>query len=151
MAMQEDRQGLGLSRTRKGPAAKGSKEMGRSKSIDFIVPYLALGPSAHSFQAGSRWRNIRSIKKYCQLLGVGKAPDEASEALSEEQLDLKALALGLRTSDGVVLHAPGGRLRWGKALEEWHKSHLVNVNNGRIQPTGKGFLEAESLPLIFHR
>jgi hypothetical protein len=46
----------------------------------------------------------------------GKAPVEACEVLSDEQFDLEALALGLRTSDGVPLHAPGGRLRSGKAL-----------------------------------
>ena len=113
------------------------------------VPYLGLGPSAHSFQAGSRWWNVKSIKKYCQLLAEGKAPVEASEVLSEEQLDLESLALGFRTSDGVDLHAPGGGLRSGKALEELQKSGLVKVNNGRIQPTRKGFLVADSLPLMF--
>ena len=114
------------------------------------VPYLGLGPSAHSFQAGSRWWNVRSIKKYCELLAVGKAPVEASEALSQEQLDLEALALGLRTSDGVSLHGPGGGLRWAKALWELQKSHLVKLHNGRIQPTRKGFLVADSLPLMFY-
>ena len=113
------------------------------------VPYLGLGPSAHSFQAGSRWWNVRSIQQYCRLLAAGKAPVEASEALTQAQLDLEALALGLRTSDGVALHAPGGRLRSGKALEELQKTHLVTVNNGRIQPTRKGFLVADSLPLMF--
>jgi oxygen-independent coproporphyrinogen III oxidase len=113
------------------------------------VPYLGLGPSAHSFQAGSRWWNVRSIKKYCQLLGVGRAPVDGCEALSEKQLDLEALALGLRTSDGIDLCAPGGGSRWGKALEELQKVDLVTVNNGRIQPTLKGFLVADSLSLMF--
>jgi oxygen-independent coproporphyrinogen III oxidase len=113
------------------------------------VPYLGLGPSAHSFQAGSRWWNVRSIKKYCQLLAVGQAPVDGCEALSEEQLELEALSLGFRTSDGVGLRAPGGGLRWNKALEELQKSRLVEVNNGRIQPTRKGFLVADSLPLMF--
>jgi oxygen-independent coproporphyrinogen III oxidase len=112
------------------------------------VPYLGLGPSAHSFQAGSRWWNVRSIQKYCQLLAEGKAPVEASEALSQEQFDLEALALGLRTSAGVSLYGPGGGSRWGKALDELQQSHLIKVNNGRIQPTRKGFLVADSLPLM---
>jgi len=92
---------------------------------------------------------VRSIKKYCQLLEEGKPPVEASEALSQEQLDLETLALGFRTSEGIELHAPGGGLRWGKALEDLQKSHLVKVNNCRIQPTRKGFLVADSLPLMF--
>ena len=81
----------------------------------------------------------------------GKAPVEACEVLSDEQFDLEALALGLRTSDGVPLHAPGGRLRSGKALEELQKSNLVKVNNGKIQRTRRGFLVADSLPLTFYR
>jgi oxygen-independent coproporphyrinogen III oxidase len=109
------------------------------------VPYLGLGPSAHSFQAGSRWWNVRSIKQYCQLLEQGKALIDGCEALSEEQFDFEALALGLRTGDGVGLNALPGGSGLGKALEEQQKSALVTVNNGRIQPTRKGFLVADSL------
>ncbi|MFZ2446210.1 MAG: radical SAM family heme chaperone HemW [Syntrophobacteraceae bacterium] len=160
------------------------------------TPYLGLGPSAHSFQAGSRWWNVRSIKKYCQLIAEGKSPIESSEVLSEEQLDLESLYLGLRTSDGVDLHALGGGSGIGKVLEELQKSGnavddlqkmdkafdesrqmglvsvndgrmqelrkmckalaelqksgLINVNGGRMQPTRKGFLVADSLPLMFY-
>jgi oxygen-independent coproporphyrinogen-3 oxidase len=112
------------------------------------IPYLGLGPSAHSFHAGSRWWNVRSIRKYCGLLAEGKAPVEASEVLSEEQLDLETLDLGLRTSAGVDLHALGGRLIMDEALAELQKSGLVKVTNGRIQPSRKGFLVADSLSLM---
>ncbi len=112
------------------------------------VPYLGLGPSAHSFHAGSRWWNVKSIKKYCQLLAEATAPVEASEVLSEEQFDLEALDLGFRTSDGVDLHTLGGGSKTHEALAELQKSGLVRVTNGRIQPTRKGFLVADSLPLM---
>jgi coproporphyrinogen III oxidase-like Fe-S oxidoreductase len=91
-----------------------------------------------------------TFKQYCRLLAEGKAPVDGCEALSQEQFDLESLALGLRTSDGVDLHAHGVGLRWGKVLEELQKSDLVRVNNGRIQPTRKGFLVADSLPLMFY-
>jgi oxygen-independent coproporphyrinogen-3 oxidase len=113
------------------------------------VPYLGLGPSAHSFLAGSRWWNAKPIERYCRLLADGKTPVEGFEVLSEEQLDLESLDLGFRTSDGISLHAFGGGLRSGNALEEARKSGLVRVSNGRIQPTRKGFLVADSLPLMF--
>ena len=112
------------------------------------TPYLGLGPSAHSFQAGRRWWNVKSVEKYCQLLAQGKAPVESSEVLSEEQFDLESLYLGLRTSDGADLHAPGGGLRAGDALAELQRAGLVKVRNGRIQPTRKGFLVADGLPLM---
>ena len=114
------------------------------------IPYLGLGPSAHSFRAGTRWWNVRSIKKYCRLLAEGKAPVEASEVLSEEQFDLETLGLGLRTSAGVDLHALGGRLIMDEALAELQKSGLVKVTSGRIQPSRKGFLVADSLPLMLY-
>ncbi len=113
------------------------------------VPYLGLGPSAHSFQAGSSGEckvNQEILPTHCG----GKSAVEASEVLSEEQIDLESLYLGLRTSDGVDLHAPGGGLRMGKALAGLRKSGLVKVNNGRIRPTRKGFLVADSLPLMFY-
>lgn len=112
------------------------------------IPYLGLGPSAHSFLAGNRWWNVKSIKKYCRLLSEGKAPVEASEVLSKEQLDLETLDLGLRTSDGVDIHALGVDLRIDEALAMLQKSGLVEFANGRIQPTRKGFLVANSLPLM---
>lgn len=114
------------------------------------VPYLGMGPSAHSFQEGSRWWNVKSITEYCRLLADGKAPVEGCETLSDEQLELEALALGFRTSDGTGLPAPGSGSKRDKALEALQKSHLVRVSNGRPQPTRKGFLVADSLPLMFY-
>lgn len=115
------------------------------------APYLGLGPSAHSFQAGSRWWNVRSIEQYCRLLAAGRVPVEASEVLSQDQLALEALALGLRTCDGVSLEASEGCQQGGKVLQELQQSHLVRVDNGRIRPTRRGFLVADSLPLLFCR
>ncbi|MGA2401435.1 MAG: radical SAM family heme chaperone HemW [Syntrophobacteraceae bacterium] len=112
------------------------------------TPYLGLGPSAHSFQAAGRWWNVKSVKKYCQLLAEGKTPVQSSEVLSEEQLDLESLYLGFRTSDGADLRAPGGGLRMGGALAELQTAGLVKVSNGRIKPTRKGFLVSDSIPLM---
>jgi len=132
------------------------------------APYLGLGPSAHSFTGCSpsgarlaerrdhgcgptaaRWWNVKSVKEYCRLLSEGKAPVESSEVLSEEQLDLEALYLGFRTSDGADLNAPGGGLRKGNAVAQMQKAGLAKVKDGRLQPTRKGFLVADSLPLMF--
>ncbi len=115
------------------------------------IPYLGLGPSAHSLHAGSRWWNVRSIEKYCGRLAQAKAPVEASEVLSDEQFDLETLDLGLRTSAGVDTHALRGGLIMDGALAELQKAGLVKVTNGRIKPTRKGFLVADSLSLMLHR
>lgn len=111
-------------------------------------PYLGLGPSAHSFRGGKRWWNVRSIRKYCSLLSEGKAPVDGSEYLSREQLNLESLALGFRTRDGVELSSWPGTDP-GAAVNELRRLGLAKVNKGMIQPTRRGFLVADSIPLMF--
>lgn len=113
------------------------------------TPYLGLGPSAHSFQGGSRWWNVKPIERYCGLLAEGRAPVDDCEVLSEEQFELESLGLGLRTSNGASLYTPGGGLRPGGALDTAQRAGLVKVIDGMIRPTRKGFLVADSLPLMF--
>lgn len=113
------------------------------------VPYLGLGPSAHSFDGGSRWWNVASVRKYCGLLAEGKSPVEESETLTEEQFQLEALDLGFRTRDGVALEAIRNCADREKTLAALQESGLVTVAEGRVRPTLKGFLVADSLPLNF--
>ncbi len=115
------------------------------------VPYLGLGPSAHSFRAGRRWWNVRSITRYCQLLAAGQAPVEASETLTHEQLSLEALAIGFRTSRGVALALAGNRPGGSRTIAMLQQSRLATVHHDRLQPTRRGFLVADSLPLMFSR
>jgi oxygen-independent coproporphyrinogen-3 oxidase len=66
------------------------------------VPYLGLGPSAHSFNGYSRQWNIRDIKKYIKLVNEGKLSFE------REELDNKArfneyIMTSLRTMWGIDL------------------------------------------------
>lgn len=113
------------------------------------VPYLGLGPGAHSFQAGVRWWNTRSITQYCQDLGQDRVPVEDRETLSAAQLRLEALYLGLRTREGVpldILRQTAGGERFLRKLE---KEGLLKVKQDRAVPTLRGFLLADSLPLCF--
>lgn len=64
--------------------------------------YLALGPSAHSFdaQTGTRWKNVSSLHKYAELLESGSSPIEWTEILTEEQKGLERWMLALRLDEG---------------------------------------------------
>ncbi len=64
--------------------------------------YLALGPSAHSFdaQTGKRWKNVSSLHKYAKLLEAGSSPVEWTEELTEEQKSLERWMLALRLEEG---------------------------------------------------
>ena len=127
------------------------------------VPYLGLGPSAHSFageRAGGadigvasggrsrRWWNVKSVRDYCEFLREGKAPVAGFEELSAEQFDLETLDLALRTEEGLdatfLARFPGSR----RVLEQWEKSGFARVSDGRVRPTRKGFLVADSLAIM---
>ncbi|MBW1816164.1 MAG: radical SAM family heme chaperone HemW, partial [Deltaproteobacteria bacterium] len=67
------------------------------------VPYLGLGPSAHSFDGGARWWNVRSVRQYGRMLAAGQLPVGGMETLTREQVDLERISLGLRMKEGFDL------------------------------------------------
>ncbi len=110
------------------------------------IPYLGLGPSAHGFDGKKRWWNVSSVKKYCRALGENRLPIEGTETLSESQLHLEALALGLRTRWGVDLKilAPGSK----ETLRMLQRQGLVKIDHKKVVPTRRGYLMADQMPLL---
>jgi oxygen-independent coproporphyrinogen-3 oxidase len=112
------------------------------------VPYLGLGPSAHSFKNSTRWWNIRSVRKYCEMLEGGKAPIEGYENLTEEQLRLESISLGVRTREGFYLEDISCDPQSNEKLSGLQESGFLKVENSRVVSTTKGFLVADRLPLF---
>jgi oxygen-independent coproporphyrinogen-3 oxidase len=113
------------------------------------VPYLGLGPGAHSFQGIARWWNCKSVKDYCGGLEKGFRPIDGSENLSMDQMRLEKLFLGLRTIDGVTLESAFPEYPSNGYLENITNTHLITLRGDRLIPTKKGFLMADRLPLLF--
>jgi oxygen-independent coproporphyrinogen III oxidase len=113
------------------------------------VPYLGLGPSAHSFDGKDRWWDVRSIRRYGALLDNGLPPVEGRETLTGEQMRLESLALGFRTRHGVDLRHISSVPQSGKILSRMEAAGLVTIVNGRAIPTEEGFLLADHLPVCF--
>ena len=64
--------------------------------------YLGLGPGAHGFLDGKRFWNNPSLEGYIGAGQVGDfAPVRGSEVLTDDQLVLEHVMLGLRTAEGV--------------------------------------------------
>ena len=118
------------------------------------VPYLGLGPAAHSFLDNKRWWNKAAVKTYLQEISAGNMPVENTETLSAEQLQLEALFLGLRTKAGIDLKLY--KIRYGVDLLEDKKSmidlliknKLVELKDSFLRPTRAGMAVADSLALI---
>jgi len=114
-----------------------------------FAPYLGLGPSAHSYQDGVRWWNLRDLEGYCRALAQGKPPVAGSETLTPEQVYLETILLGFRTRDGVDREIFRGREGTEEVIRHLQQAGLVHVVEGKVVPTVKGFLVADSLPLLF--
>lgn len=113
------------------------------------IPYLGLGPSAHSFDGAARWWNYRSIRRYCDALEKGHAPVDGSERLSDEQKRMEIISLGLRTLEGVDIREMEFDPVLRRKISELEESGYIHVRSNRIIATREGFLVADRLPLCF--
>ena len=64
------------------------------------VPYLGLGPGAHSFIGNKREWNFNSVEDYCK---EGLYEIRQGETLTESDIYNETLMLGLRKSEGVAI------------------------------------------------
>lgn len=67
------------------------------------TPYLAFGPSAHSFWLNRRWQNVPSVTDYIQIIQTGQVPVNFVEELTQKQILHEHIFLALRTCQGIHL------------------------------------------------
>jgi len=121
------------------------------------LPYLGLGPSAHSFVGGRRWWNHRKLRLWQAAVDGGLSPVEDWEEPDRDELLLEALMLGLRTTDGIDLEEL--RSRSGidlvadnrDVIERWCASGHLRVDAGRLRPTLRGLAVADALAASFEQ
>ncbi len=111
------------------------------------MPYLGLGPSAHSFDGLRRWWNVRSVKSYCESLHSNILPVEGEEVLSNSELTRESVFLGLRTSEGIALELVPKTNETSIFLENSRRMRFLEIRDGKIIPTVKGLLVADHLAL----
>ena len=115
------------------------------------LPYLGLGPSAHSFDGRRRWWNHRQIGPWAEAAAAGRRPLEHEERLTPAQLALEELMLALRTVEGVDL--AGFRQRHGidllaanrAAVAAYRDAGLMAVEGRRLRATAAGLAVADGL------
>lgn len=126
--------------------ARGETHMSRhNRKYWRHVPYLGLGPSAHSFRDGRRWWNHRSVAGYCSALDEGRAPVSGEEILTADQLELESLCLGLRTTGGVERALFSSTSRRRALLDELLRANYVTMQGQKVVSTTKGMLVADRL------
>lgn len=106
------------------------------------IPYLGLGPSAHSFVEDKRFWNVRDVMQYIHHLSNSQLPVESEEDLSEEDKRLESIALGLRTSKGLLKNVV---LDKNSEIELLIEKGLAKVASERLCLTEEGFLLADEI------
>jgi coproporphyrinogen III oxidase-like Fe-S oxidoreductase len=64
--------------------------------------YLGLGAGAHEFDGTTRRWNLPGVPAYLEAVGAGRRPTAGEERLDPDQARFEALALRLRTADGLA-------------------------------------------------
>ncbi len=97
------------------------------------VPYLGLGPSAHSFDGHTRWWNEPAYAKWLELVSEGSSPIMGRETLTASELEMERLYLGLRRVEGMELDADLAQRVLPKA-EEWAKAGWATLRPSAPPP-----------------
>jgi len=120
-----------------------------------FVPYIGLGPSAHSFLEPKRYWNCADVKKYIQDLEAGKLPLEGEERLSPEQLMIEAICLGLRQTKGIVIDVFDKKFgvsfkrMFEEAISDFEEKGLMEFSQNRCALTHRGMLYLDSIASMF--
>lgn len=104
------------------------------------VPYLGLGPSAHSFDGTTRRWNTSALAAWEQQLAAGTDPTGGSEVLSDAQRAEEELYLALRTDGGATLS--GANL---ETARRWVRAGWAVESGGVVKLTPEGWLRLDAL------
>jgi oxygen-independent coproporphyrinogen III oxidase len=123
--------------------ARPGRESRHNRAYWTGVPYLGLGPGAHSFLAPRRFWNLRDWAAYRQRLVDGQLAVEGAEEVTGEAAELERIWLGLRTQDGLGAETLGPAQRM--LAGTWQEGGLAAIANGRLRLTTRGWLLLDRL------
>ena len=114
------------------------------------VPYLGIGPSAHSFNGESRQWNISNNSKYIDQIQLKKIPAEIEVLTTENRIN-EYIMTSLRTSKGMSLQKITERFgsdysnEVRDGLEPFADKNWINLNDQIVTLTTDGKLFADHI------
>lgn len=111
------------------------------------VPYLGLGPGAHSFDGEKRYRNKPDLHQYIRK---GYLPGYSHEILSSQDRFNEKLMLGLRTGKGINTEEMNERFSqyWEKIenqINVWINREFLKYEKGYLKATRKGWFVIDGI------
>ena len=116
----------------------------------FGVPYLGLGPSAHSYNGKSRYWNVSDLSKYLQSLSRSELPFQ-EEILSDIDIFNETLMIGLRTKWGVDINrfrntlSPTLLNHFNVVLESQLSSGNLYLQDGFVKIESSKFMVSDTI------
>ncbi|MBW1901348.1 MAG: radical SAM family heme chaperone HemW [Deltaproteobacteria bacterium] len=116
-----------------------------------FMPYIGLGPSAHSFNNNQRKWNKKSIPEYLEDLGKGLPATEKKETLTTEQQMIEALYLGFRQTAGIdtswfnKTFDRDFNQMFADAINTFSQKRYMNISENKCRLTTKGLLLLDSI------
>lgn len=115
------------------------------------VPYIGLGPAAHSFDGRRRWWKQRELHSWINQIKNNEIPVAGEEVLSVGDLMTESIFLSLRTSSGLDTRRfmdkygfdIGKRIR--DNVEFYEAEGFAVMDADRLILTEKGFLAADAI------
>jgi oxygen-independent coproporphyrinogen-3 oxidase len=104
------------------------------------VPYVGLGPAAHSFDGTRRRWNIAAYAAWERSLVEGRDPLGGDEVLNREEEDAERIYLGLRSVDGLRLEPDLAR-----HVQAWEAAGWALSDGSRVRLTAAGWLRLDAL------
>ena len=123
--------------------AKPTYEAQHNASYWHGIPYLGLGPGAHSFTGTERWETVRSVNRYIKD-PLQKTFHETLDALDRVR---ERILTGLRLDEGIDLSSsPFDDFTLG--VDEAVRQGLAIRDGSWLVPTRKGRLQADTLVAV---
>ena len=134
-----------------GQAADAANRSRHNQKYWTFAPYIGFGPGAHSYLEPQRYWNHRNLQTYLTEIRAGRLPIAESEELSESQMMMEAILLGLRRSEGIDLIAFNNK--FGFDFEQYFAGQLdelvmegkANLTDNRFALTTEGLLLLDSI------
>lgn len=114
------------------------------------IPYLGLGPAAHSFNGNVRSWNIADIRQYVDLMHDNQACWE-EETLSDKDKFNEYLMTRLRTSDGISVAEMKQKYQLNftndiqNIIKTYHSQYFESTNEERIAMNLEGWFVSDSI------
>ncbi|MEA3247214.1 MAG: radical SAM family heme chaperone HemW [Gemmatimonadota bacterium] len=105
------------------------------------VPYLGLGPSAHSFDGAVRRWNVPAWAAWQVAVASGSDPVEGDEVLGDRERLSEEVYLGLRTDSGYEVTSDADL----EHAARWVKEGWARVTGRRVHLTPEGWLRLDAL------